>query len=75
MSIWTMTALSALAIGVLIFGYLLGVADGNEHMRHLYVDEQAKRRTAENDADALRKEKANLEEKLLSQQKVLERMK
>lgn len=69
MSIWTMTALSALAIGVLIFGYLLGVADGNEHMRHLYVDEQAKRVKAESESSALRKSVVFLEEKIIELQK------
>lgn len=47
MSIWTMTVLSVVVIVVLIFGYLLGVADGNERMRSMYLDEQGKRVIAE----------------------------
>lgn len=65
MSIWTMTVLSVVVIVVLIFGYLLGVADGNERMRSMYLDEQGKRVIAERELSRLKRSLELVEEKLI----------
>lgn len=56
---------------VAVFAYMVGYVDGKDAQIDMYIHEQNKRVVAENEAKALKREKAVLEEKYLAQQKKL----